>query len=260
MSTKIFDAWACPVGLSMKDAIALAKETSVIQKAASQQEIIKLFEDLNWMPWYDYIVESFVNAEEEAGRITAAAIFPILKSHVLDEVISFPSACEDALRQTVVKHTAKLSIANRGETIDAFCDFCKALYVEFTKRHSSLMFLTDNDGRTYVKGLALTTSAITHLSSKLELFEYTDATEMGEEDFPALARAFDACKDGDQRYELVAEAQRNRGEKWNELLCGQTSFCGLGLTYNMDDMSRTAKFRDIIEVVKSIVKFHSKHD
>ena len=260
MSTKIYDAWACPVGMSMQDAIALAKETAAIHKESSKQEIVKLYEDLNWMPWYDFIVEAFSGDEETAGRITAAAIYPILKSHVLDGINCFPSSCEDELRHTVVKQASKLSFANRGETIDAFCDFCKDLYVEFIKRHSSLMFFTDNGGRIYVKGFMLTAKSIAYLSSKLETFEFTDATEMEERDFPSLTSDFKACKDNDQRCELLAKAQKEREEKWDELLCGQSSFNGLGLSYSMDDMSRTAKFRDIMEVVKNIIDIHTKHD
>lgn len=258
MSCNIFDAWECPASFTMAEAVVLAKEAADIQHASARNEIVDSFDGINWMPWYDYIVETFGDNSGQLGRIVAAGIFPVMQSHYLSLVNVFPTSCESELDATLRRLTGSMSIANRGDTLDAMHSFCKDLYEAFMKYDASLLFLTDNAGRMYVKGSCLTQASSAFLSSKLTPFVYTDATEMREEDFPELAEAFTACKGNEHREELLASAQKNRGKKWDELLCGQTNFNGLGLTYSMNDMSRTAKYVEITSVVRDIISHHEK--
>ena len=81
---------------------------------------------------------------------------------------------------------------------------------------------------------------------------------MAERDFPEYAEKFAACENEEARAELLAEAQSARGKKWEEILCGQTNWKGLGLTYSLNDMSKTAKWPEIIAVVKCILENHKK--
>ena len=119
MSCNIFDAWECPASFTMAEAVVLAKEAADIQHASARNEIVDSFDGINWMPWYDYIVETFGDNSGQLGRIVAAGIFPVMQSHYLSLVNVFPTSCESELDATLRKLTGSMSIANRGDTLDA---------------------------------------------------------------------------------------------------------------------------------------------
>lgn len=258
MSCNIYDAWRFKETASVKDAVALVQQVSGIQKEAVKEEIIRVFDGVCWMPWYDYIVEAFEGISAHLGRIVAAAIFPVMESHCLSPIWTFPAARLDELEASLKKHTASLSLANRENTLFGLEDFCKDLYGEFMKRDGSLLFLTDKEGNAYLKGQCLTAAASRYLDARLIPFGYTDSTEMQEWDFPEYAEKFASCESEEARAELLAEAQSARGKKWDEILCGQTNWKGLGLTYSLNDMSKAAKWPEIIAVVKGILENHKK--
>lgn len=256
MSCNIYDVWHFKETVSLKDMVALAQQISVIQKDAVKDEIIQSFDNVCWTPWYDCIVEAFGSIPDHLGRIVAAAIFPVMETQYLSPVWTFPTACVDKLKESLKKHTASLSLANRENTLLGLEDFCKDLYGEFTRRDGSLMFLTDKEGNTYLKGFALTAATSRYLDTRLAPFCYTNSTEMAEKDFPEYAEKFASCENEEARAEMLAEAQSARGTKWDEILCGRMNWKGLGLTYQLNDMSKTAKWPEIVAVVKGILENH----
>ena len=259
MSTNISTAWKFKTTATLAEAITLAKAVAAIQKDAVKDEIVQSFGDASWMPWYDYIVESFGNIPEHLGRIVVDAIYPVMQSQFFSPVWGFPNSCLEALEESLSKNTRSMALANRGYTMSALESFCKDIYVEFARRDASLMFLNDDDGTIYVKGFALTLAAERYMDTQLVPFPYTDATDMDEADFPEYAEAFAAYEPEDPlREELLASAQNARGKKWDEILRGQSNWKGLGLTYSLNDMDKGVKRLEIMEVVRGILAAHAQ--
>ena len=99
---------------------------------------------------------------------------------------------------------------------------CEAVY-EFSAQSSpSLCFLSDSAGKdVYVRGFGLTKKATQYLDSLYERFEYTNACEMDERDFPALKKQLAASSD---KAALLSKAQEERGALWDDALNGCTRF------------------------------------
>lgn len=115
----------------------------------------------------------------------------------------------------------------------------KALSEFSAQSNPSLCFLSDSAGKdVYVRGFGLTKKANQYLDSLYERFEYTNACEMDERDFPALKKQLAASSD---KAALLSKAQEERGALWDDALNGCTRFKDAALTFDLDDTGNKAK-------------------
>ena len=143
------------------------------------------------------------------------------------------------MEEFLTKHLEGNDVPNRKESMENLQAVCEAVYEFSAQSNPSLCFLSDSAGKgVYIRGFGLTKKATQYLDSLYERFEYTDACEMDERDFPALKKQLAASSD---KAALLSKAQEERGALWDDALNGCTRFKDAALTFDLDDTGNKAK-------------------
>lgn len=253
MSTNITEAWRINPAPSIRYLVDLSNEVKRAQDSSLWMEVADRVL-LCWMPWYENILDAFKNDEDKCAAIISGALFPILQRNYLAPTLTLPDAEESFLTDFLARHTKDISIPNKQELLDSLQEFCAEIYEGYAHSHPSLCFIdAPTDGHSvYMKGFGLTQKSIALLDERYPRFEYTDATEMSEGDFPALANDFANAPNDDARYSILRRAQMARGTQWDNALGAHSRWRDAGLSFDLDDMSRTAKMSEIRKTIKYI--------
>lgn len=252
MSTNITEAWRINPAPSIRELVTLSHEVKHMQEITRFVEIGDRVL-LCWCPWYDDVIDVFKNDEDKCAAIVSGALFTILQRHYFTPTLTLPETEESFLREFLERHTKEISIPNKEEFLDSFCEFCSEVYEGYAHSHPSLCFVdAPFDHSVYVKGFGLTAKSVALFDSRYRRFEYTDATEMLESDFPEFANEFANARDNDARDYILRRAQAARGVLWDNALGAHSKWRDAGLSFDLDDMSRTAKMSEIRKTVKYI--------
>ena len=193
-------------------------------------------------PWLDSALEFFgANGEgkNEFAVLIGRVIYPIMQRNAWKATWVFPSEEREGLKADLKRCLKEKYVPDREEHMDDLQSLCEAIY-EFSLQSSpSLCFLSAPDGSDiYIKSFGLTEKAIQFIDSQYKRFEYTDACEMGKEDFPELA---EDAKTAADKAEFYAKAQSERGALWDAAMNGHHIWKDAGLTFSLDDVYNKAK-------------------
>lgn len=239
MSTNIHDAWHLEKSESIHGLTKLARRVRTIQEETWPAELARLVISALDL-WIPNALEFFGDdAADEFSAIAAGAVYPILRRNALQPTWVFPDCERQNLRDFLTRHLKGKYVPDREESMDDLQSVCESLY-EFSAQFTpSLCFLSDSAGKdVYVKAFGITRECVKYFDSLYERFEYTDACEMDESDFPALKKQFAAASDKDR---LLSKAQTERGALWNDALNGCTRYKDAGLVFPLGDVGDLAK-------------------
>lgn len=239
MSTKIFYAWHIGKPQSIYDLTILARCVYGIQQ---ETRAVDIAEDVvsSLLPWLRSALEFFGDdAADEFAALVGGAVYPVLQRNSWRATWQFPSEERKGLEEFLTKQLKGKYVPNRKESMENLEVVCEAVYEFSAQSNPSLCFLSDSAGKdVYVKGFGLTKKATQYLDSLYERFEYTDACDMDESDFPALKKQLAASSD---KAALLSKAQEERGALWDDAMNGCTRFKDAGLAFDLDDTGSKAK-------------------
>lgn len=240
MSMTIFDAWHIGKPQSIYDLTIMARCVQGIQEETRAADIAEDVVSSALLPWLRSALEFFGDdAADEFAILVGGAVYPVLLRNSWRATWLFPSEERKGLEEFLTKHLEGNDVPNRKESMEKLQAVCEAVYEFSAQSNPSLCFLSDSAGKdVYVRGFGLTKKATQYLDSLYERFEYTNACEMDERDFPALKKQLAASSD---KAALLSKAQEERGALWDDALNGCTRFKDAALTFDLDDTGNKAK-------------------
>lgn len=250
MSTNIYSAWKLYDNTSIRSLVVLAHNIKAIQDASYTKEVAaSVFQILDGFKYGFY--SHFHNEEErqKASIVMAASIQPIMFRYWDNPVFIFPQEERFALKNALRKHSDTVGLDATEEMLDDMSMVATAIYERYSRSHPSLVFLSDSWAEVYLKGFGLTNAVENYLNEQFPSFDYTDATDMPLGAFPAGEHLIKVIKTEEERDQMAALLQQERGRIWDDVLNGHTNFKDAGLLFslhNADELTMRANLRKVV--------------
>lgn len=256
MSTKIHFAWHTGKSVPIFQLVQLANQVKDIQKATRAKDVAEsvLY---SLRPWLDSAFEFFANnGEDECAVLIGRVVYPVMQRNAWKATWVFPSGERETLESELRQNLKGKYVPNWKESMNDLQALCEGIYEFSLQSHPSLCFLSAPDGTdVYVKSFGLTKEAVNFLDSQYRRFDFTDACDMGEEDFPELA---DEAKTAADKDEFFSRAQTERGNLWDAALNGHHIWKNAGLTFSLDDVydraEKVSELRNVAKIIFNEVK------
>ena len=253
MSTNIHYAWHTGKPVPIFQLVQLAHQVQRIQRESRAKDIAEsILSALR--PWLDSAFEFFGNdGEDECAVLMGRVIYPIMQRNAWKATWEFPTGERENLEAEFRRCLKGKYVPDWKGSMRDLQALCEGIYEFSLQSHPSLCFLSVPDGADiYVKSFGLTKEAVNFLDSQYRRFDFTDACNMGEADFPELAKKANTSAD---KAELIAKAQSERGTLWDAALNGHHIWKNAGLSFSLDDVyDRSGKVSELRNVVKIVFR------
>lgn len=250
MSTNINSAWKISSNNSVFELVELAHAIKSQQIQTAPKEYANSITWVYTPECIRHLYEAYKDIPDEAATIIESAISPIFFKHWDSPIWAFPGKETEYLHEKLQQHAETLQTPCNTEILDEMATVARCLFEVISRGQPTLTFLGDRLGNVYVKGFSLTDDCEKMLDAKYPRFEYTNATEMSESDFPELKDMLSAASE-EEKQSILSEAQDKRGQVWDQILNGKSTFRDAGMSFQLisNDCNGRTEWRKLIRSV-----------